>query len=751
MTSEPPRPRLTLRIGFAGRKALDATADAHLRTQLLAALQQVGQTLAALAPGVPVQLGQEPPISRFYARRSPLLRLVTGLCEGADWVAGEVLRQVQITPDPNQSTHGNQSAPSTPATEGGGSANLVNRTCLETELAAVLPFASEHYRASRPPGFLKYFDAQLARCAYVLELDGIYDKPSPDTPLAKQRRARAYRAQAAFLLRHSDLLIAAANPDDASKAGGTLETIREALAFELPVLLIHTGTGAVYLFEPDDEFHAVLAAAPDAAWRNRLQNWVQQIVADPDLALPPTVKKSDEHGRDRGAGADVLQEYFDRPGSPADVARRWGVRLRKWAWARLESWVTRKKVRTDDPTLEPYVAYRRRATDLNYHYSGLYRGAFVLNYALAVVAVALAAASLVLIGSASHTALGEDLLNLLSASGTDLANVVSNKPKPWLLPLLMGLAAVKLLIVIFISRNTRRANHEHWNDHAVDTRYLAERLRTLYYLPRLGAFQPPAIYPPQFAARVVRQSHIDWLCEAIVRSVSPADLPDAQTSELTVPGQPPVIIRRRLHVAPQTVLQTVRDAWVDGQARYHSELAHKMHTLHHRMEQGQKWLGWIVIAVVAVDLVLIGGKISHKLHWMNLPAAFLDFAKVATPWLIFVSALLPAVIAALGGLRFQSECQRLAERSSVMRSMLKGRGDAAGGRYAEVDALLQRIQADQADGNAADPAAPKTPTPTDLGSYAHEALRLTERIAKDFVHEAAEWSVLYAKELGDPG
>ena len=47
--------------------------------------------------------------------------------------------------------------------------------------------------------------------------------------------------------------------------------------------------------------------------------------------------------------------------------------------------------------------------------------------------------------------------------------------------------------------------------------------------------------------------------------------------------------------------------------------------------------------------------------------------------------------------------------------------------------------------------APATRAASDLGSYAHDALRLSERIATDFVHEAAEWSVLYAKELGDPG
>lgn len=42
--------------------------------------------------------------------------------------------------------------------------------------------------------------------------------------------------------------------------------------------------------------------------------------------------------------------------------------------------------------------WRKRAAQLNYHYSDLYRAAFLLNYGLAVVAVCLAALSLVLLG-----------------------------------------------------------------------------------------------------------------------------------------------------------------------------------------------------------------------------------------------------------------------------------------------------------------------------------------------------------------
>mgnify|MGYP002777217597 CR=1 FL=1 len=725
----PPRPRLSLRLGFAGRKDLDAVAESHLRGRMTAALQLIARRLAAVAPGVPVAAGREPPIAQFYSTEAPVLRLVTGLCEGADWVAGELLQQVHVAPDGGQ-------ARETP--------------CVHTELAAVLPFAVADYRASRPAAFRDQFDQQLARCVYVQELDGLYDKPSPDTALAKQRRARAYRAQGAYLLRHCDLLIAAADPDDAAKAGGTLETLRAALAFELPVLLIHTGTGAVYLIEPDDDLLAVLSLPPAPDWESRLAQWVLQIVADPDVGA--SVAANPQQSADRAAAIEALREYFEAPPPSKNPFRRLGDWLRGHAWGWLEWLYAAGAMPVSDPSLAPYAAYRKRAVQLNYRYSSLYRGAFVLNYGLAVVAVALATGSLLLLGMASHTPIGEQLLALVEP-GAAAADLVSSKPQAWLLPALISMASIKLAIVFFISRSTHRANHERWNDRAVDMRYLAERLRALYYLPRLGSFQPPAVYPPQFAARVVRQSHIDWLCEAIVRGSSPAAIAAPQPAAAA--GAAPI-----LRITALDNLQLLRDRWVAQQALYHQRNATTMHSLHTNMERWQHRLGIAVIIVVSIDIALILTKLAAKAQWLDLSPELAAWAKLLTPVLIFLSALIPAAIAALGGLRFQSECQRLAERSTVMHRILAGNSkltpfcesalsaepkaeladalELAEGRLRQVHQLHQRIGSEQSG-------------PDNPGSHAHEALRLAERVAEELIQEATEWSVLYAKELGDPG
>jgi hypothetical protein len=711
MSSTLLRPRLVLRAGFAGRKELSADKQSRLATALHDVLFTLGDELAGLTPGTPVRAGQEPRVASFFSKQCPLLRLVTGLCEGADAVAAQTLETVQICPD-------------------AGAQCERDTRCLETELAAVLPFDVETYRRSRPPEFLPEFDRQLARCAWVLALDGVFEKPNPPTPAADNRRARAYRAQAAFLLRHSDVLIAAANPDEPGKAGGTLETVREALAFELPVVFIHTGTGAVHLIAPEDDLHSALAEpAPGAAQgQATLRQWVRQLTADPDSGLSP-----EEHGHEnaRNHGEALLEEFFDRADCPAKAAAKPMIRFRKWAWDWFEKRFRSGDAPASDPKLAPYSVYRDRATALNYHYSGLYRGAFLLNYVLAIVAVVLASVSLALLGTGGHTKLGGQVGVLLQTVGHHVpAKIVSTEPAPWLHPVLLSLAAVKLCIVIFISRNTRRANREKWNDRAVDYRYLAERLRGMYYLPQAGSQQPPAAAPPQFASRVVRQSAVDWLFETLVRAISPAELAAAAPSACGT-----VTVKKLLTLQPLAVVEKIRDAWIGEQAKYHARNARTMHSMHHVLERVAVWLGWTVIAVVGMDLLLVGGEVLHK-----LPHAWEPAVKAATPWLIFVSAVLPAVIAAMGGIRFQSECQRLAERSGVMRVMLRGRAAAQpGGSYALADALARRIATAQA-----------TPA-TDPGCWAHDALRLAERTATDFVQEAAEWSVLYAREVSDPG
>ncbi len=744
-TTQPPRPRLVLRAGFAGRKDLDSGEETRLRAALHDVFNALGHELVEIAPRVPVSTNRESRIARFFAEQQPLLRLVTGLCEGADLVAWQALETLDIKPD----------QPSGSATRH-----------LDTELGAVLPFAVETYRTSRPAEVQAEFDRQLAACAWVLELDGLYDKPDADTlsrlptddahrasALANNRRSRGYRAQAAFLLRYSDIVIAAANPAAERKAGGTMDTVREAQVFELPVVFINTHTGAVHLIAPEDDMHAVLANTPQPAaeWQPTLKRWVRQLTIDPDGG-----QASHAHGE--ASGEPLLHEFFSQPESPDQDSAKRQRRFRKWIWSAFENrFRSGQKPKSDTP-LHPYAVFRDRASKLSGHYGALYRGAFLLNYVLAILAVGLAVTSLVLIALAGHAPAEEPVVRALQATNVasvdsvkiDVHSLVSAYPPPWLIPLLLVMASIKLLIVGSIARNTRRANGDKWNDRAVDFRYLAERLRGMYYLPQVGSQQPPAAEPPQFATRVVRQSAIDWLFDAIVRSISPADLASARKADIpSHDGAGRVPIKKLLQLNPLAGARLVRDHWIREQAVYHDRNARTMHNMDHAIEQSSIALSLIVMVIVAIDIVVAFVEWRHLLpEWGHT----LTTVAVA---LISVSAVFPAIVAALGGIRFQSECRRLAERSGVMRTMLSGwsqhdaHGPGAhhapaemqlvGGRFGVADDLARQIEA-----GAASPA-------TDVGSWSHDVLRMSERVAMDFVQEAAEWSVLYAREVSDPG
>ncbi|MBC8126495.1 MAG: hypothetical protein H8M99_05040 [Gloeobacteraceae cyanobacterium ES-bin-144] len=323
-------PDLVLRVGFAGKRQLDAGQSETVAARLRDVFSVIGWRLVEIAPMDDAANERPvPSIARFYSQKRPTLRLIHGLCEGADTIAYDVFQELVM-----------------PA--------------LGKDIAAVVPFPITDYRASRDPDFLPEFDKQLAASSYVVVPDGIYDKPdgpihssnqkstignhqssislapSPErTHLANRRRARAYRCQSALLLRQSDLLVAVVNPDLEGKPGGTLETVRSALDFELPVVLVHPNTGEVFLIEPDDDLLAVLSHGSGASmgWQESLAAWVTQITADPERSDDASRHTSASHGH------RLMDEFFQQPSAQPDSHAIETAPTRKtfreWLWEKL--------------------------------------------------------------------------------------------------------------------------------------------------------------------------------------------------------------------------------------------------------------------------------------------------------------------------------------------------------------------------------------------------------------------------------
>lgn len=362
-----------------------------------------------------------------------------------------------------------------------------------------------------------------------------------------------------------------------------------------------------------------------------------------------------------------------------------------------------------DDIHKPFVPYRTQATELNYKYIELYRGTFLSNYIMAILAVSLAAVSLLLL--------------------TDMiSNIISNDVLRF--SLLLTLGAFKLVIVICIFLNTKQANDEKWNEKAIDYRYLAERLRSMYYLPLAGSHQPPKSIP--FASREIRQGAAFWLFNALIRAISPADLENTKNDTATkeIPTS-----------SAQDVVTQVRDFWIGEQIKYHEGNAATMEGMNAFIEKTASNLNRLVIAIVTLDLILIAGELFHCFpEWGE------SLANALTPWLIMISIILPAIIASLSGIRSQTECQRLARRSKIMRENLEKH------YWALADQMFHRISCDKQLAHS-QPAYSRPLNNADSysGSWALDSLHLTEHVAMSFSQEISEWSVLYAKEVSDPG
>jgi hypothetical protein len=546
---------------------------------------------------------------------------------------------------------------------------------VERVLGAVLPCDAAQFVSDSPVEDTAGFQRQAGACGFIIELDGTM-RQSSATPFdgrpggANGERNDAFVAQAEILLRQADVLIAVDDPTDEGKVGGTRQTVRNALQLGLPVILIRLGIEGMAILRARADFDQPVllprAAAGVAVWR-----------------LAGELVGADSAGRDPEYVEALVQEFF-APHSPP-----WDYRVALWSW--FEGLFSRS-ARRSPPTAPPaspspaspahaaslgassLARYRRRASALSRYYAGVYRGSFLLGYFLAVVAIALAVGSLVRL--------------LWEPAG------------PTSTPLLIVLSVLKLSVLVWIARLARNANHQRLAHRAADYRYLSERLRAMSFLPGAGSLRAPSSWSLPYTTRVMEQGVIDRIFLGVVREVNPLDA--------SMGVREGAVIRQ----TPAVALDVVRREWLVGQRQYHERNARTLGRMSEWFDHLSRRINQAVILIVAADvLVLI-------LHATGVVPEVFDHLlhHDGATLLVSLAAILPAAIASLNGVRFQSECARLADRSEHMAVQLKAIEDRAG--------LL------------------------DLRPLrALDALRLAEDVATLTIDEVAEWSAIYGKEF----
>jgi hypothetical protein len=621
MRAHPPRAAIAFRVGVVGHRP-DRLPPTEAQLALLR--ERIGEALAAVA-GAVAAFAEGPGAVLYDTGAAPVLTANSPLAEGADRLfAEEALR-------------------------------------LGYRLNCVMPFAMESFEddfagpESFEPASLERFRAILARAgsAEVLtrfELNGRRD-----------RTREAYESAGRVVLNQSDLLIAVWDGGGANGVGGTVDTLRAAVEYNVPTLWIDSraphGWKLLRVREDLDCLYGDQACAPSPEPGDAALDAVIGAVVIDELALPG----AEPDGRPTpGALAHVLA-YLDEARPRFNLAVGWkmfrdfmdvgAVRLPALRVADFEDqiragWPVRGEAGAlpgqgaswINARLRGHYAWSDKLAD---HYADAHRSGFVWSSLLASGAVFTA-----LLPMAGHLGLhGSEAIAVLEAV---------------VLGLLVGLPML--------------ARRDRWHQKWLEYRVLAELVRELRILIPLGGARPAPRTPAHLANYGdPTRSWMYWQTRAIARAVG---LPEARVDASYV--------KRQLADLLEFIGAPGHGATAPhGQIGFHQMNHERMERIHHRLHRMSLILFTVTLGAVAANWIL-------RFFFPGLPHRLAD-------WLILFSAVLPALGASLASINNQGEFARLQRRSLAMAQSLT--------------AIRERIVA-----LAAEPQAPPLAAVTDLAA-----------------------------------
>jgi len=671
--------------------AANACAEvwAEIRKQMSSALE-----LVVDAPVVP-----PPTMSEFFSDESPRLGVLSALAAGADQFAVEAAQCVEQKP------------------LGPGERSV------SVELEVVMPFQEAYYPGpdGAPCREFREGEAGALRrlcgaAAQVVRLDGQYhaDHGQPlDHDFNREARHLGYRQVRDMLLEDADLVFAIYDPFAPAGEAGTREAVKVALQRGLPVVAVLVGReeARVALYESPSASPSSAKEEWDQAaihdWRTSLQRRIHYLIGLPHLCEPasgdcaPEANTSEHQAferRRRSLAESITHLRMLYGEAPLHGVCLCPVRSRilQWTWnslLALSARFSRRKPHrfqnlppgpegAEQSLLPPYDYYYDRASTISGAYMRTYRGIFVLAFLMAALAVAAAVLMLATV--------------LLSGGHASLLGVIFfGIPK---------LTILALLLLLGIAAQRHR-----YQEKAADFRYLAELLRPLGWLATLGTSVPSVALPVHYTAEDPRQGWTQWLFRAIARA-TPAVLRPQGMKAISLTADD-----------AKEALRSAADDWVEGQINYHRSNAIKMH----RLERGLERLGGIMLGAVLLSAaVAVGVEGAASWDWISHSSWAGDFGVL----LGALAAILPAFIAAIGGILFQSEAKRLRLRSEAMFEALRTQKLA-------LEAEVKRI------GGSPDP----------QGGEAWRAAQRLRALAGMMIAETEDWRALYPLHTVKPG
>jgi hypothetical protein len=641
----PPKPRLTLRVGVTGKRQLPLEKHADISAKLAKVFEILAQVLSDTWERNRAVLSDE----------LPVLRIVCGLAEGADWLGAQVAIDR-------------------------ASGNIQTKAKCETRLAAILPFWREEFikdfeldpnrddgKYRRTPQELKAavdrFDELLkeARKTSVLELhdEELVASGKPG------HRDLAYVALRDLLVQHSDVLVAVFDESRERKPGGSADVTQMAGQEGVPIIRISTASAATSLIYPaelDD---------PDQRPKPRKnsetgKDEVLELDARPPAALaallestlsPPPFEEtghiaSHGHASSRSGGTrlvDFLDEEFRLAsfGWIFKACRHSLIVWSKCSWRNCcpvtkAAFLKRRNEYETDPPAPPVTAihglWRSKDTlaeaySEEAHFRLVLANRHIWADKLAVRYADATRSSYILIASWGALAVLVGLLSILFWG---------------------HVGAVVKFLALFVegtilwwagTRLFRPAHNKRWHERMVEYRVLAELLRHQRFIYAFGG----AERAERSGERSWREpgAWLSWYVRATIREL----------------GFPSVRLKPDYR---RRALEAFQSEELQSQVGYNQRELLRSKSIDESLgafvEGGWWWAVAIAYGGSLIVLVLFlteisGGPLAH--------AAELVLVHAAKPGFAIVMAFLPALIAAVHGVRFQMEFANATKRAEA--------------------------------------------------------------------------------------
>jgi hypothetical protein len=632
-TPRPPKPRYSVRVGVTGHPPNQLQEDATPRAR-----DDLLSLFAAIETAAVRNLESN---SQWYEPSKPAIRLVSALAEGGDQLAAEIVaREFRARADEGQ----------------------LRPRAADWSIDAILPAPKGDYIAAsrvsarsepgQPIDAAGQLLAAFALADRLVELPLLTHDGEPadggdslgplpgglqiSQPLGPTKTLD-YRLAARFMIWHIDVLVAVWNRKPDSGPGGTAEVARLAFESGVPVIVVDPegSTPPRRLIEIDESGAGELDDA-DCRRAGMFEEIFSTLFAVP-------IEADSEHSNG-GEEPDkllkgFLAESWPENRGPADfdvlktiASGHWPRHFRRLPidpqGRRQGEWDNFLKEVSPGPALDKALREKLLprfvfADELAILYANKYRSAYLSVYSWAAVAVWVA-----LLGFAPPTNLDPLSFKLI-------------------------LAVIEICIIVYISLKVRFGRGKKWHRRWLDYRALAETLRHVRFLACAGMFGGKP------TAAEERSAWWLWYLRATMREIGP---PDGQLDAAAI----------------HAILWGTRTEELQPQREYHKGIIRVFERIEHVIH-------WMELSIVALTvLVLASFVVVVCWYWFDQARTTGDYAFVfkdgecgpmawiyqLKPYVSIIAAGLPAIGAALGGIKFTGEFRSTALRSAAMVSAI---------------------------------------------------------------------------------